>query len=416
VDIVLANYRYFVSGGPERYMFSIKDLMERHGHAVHPFSVRSGRNVPTPYEAHFMSPMGRSDAHLYKDYKKTPATMAKVLSRCVYSPEGFRKARRFAIRTRADVAYCLQYLNKMSPSILDGFKAAGVPVVVRCSDYSLVCPQGHLLADDTPCNRCVSGGFLHAVRQRCVMGSLAGSLVKAMAWRLHRLLGCIGRINALVCPSAFLKDTLIAAGIPEDKLHHVPTFIDASAIEHTGPHDGGFVFAGRATRIKGVELLAEAYEMLGDAAPPLTITGCADDDCRERLAARGNARIRLLPFMEREELFAVIGRALAVVTPSLWYDNLPNAVLEAYALGRPVIAPDHGTFPELVSHMETGLLFAPNNAQSLTASLEWAAAHPERMAQMGRAARRRVETAHSPGTHYAALMRIMERTAEKKRG
>ena len=50
----LVNYRYFISGGPERYYFYIKEVMEQHGHEVVSFSVKSSRNLPNDYERYFL--------------------------------------------------------------------------------------------------------------------------------------------------------------------------------------------------------------------------------------------------------------------------------------------------------------------------------------------------------------------------
>ena len=41
MKIILVNYRYFISGGPERYYFNIKEILEKNGHEVIPFSVKS---------------------------------------------------------------------------------------------------------------------------------------------------------------------------------------------------------------------------------------------------------------------------------------------------------------------------------------------------------------------------------------
>ena len=43
--ILLVNYRYFISGGPEKYMFNIKKMLEDNGHEVIPFSIHSNKNV-----------------------------------------------------------------------------------------------------------------------------------------------------------------------------------------------------------------------------------------------------------------------------------------------------------------------------------------------------------------------------------
>ena len=55
MKIALVNYRYFISGGPERYYFNIKEILETHGHEVIPFSVKSSRNIDTgEYEKYFL--------------------------------------------------------------------------------------------------------------------------------------------------------------------------------------------------------------------------------------------------------------------------------------------------------------------------------------------------------------------------
>ena len=60
--ILIVNYRYFISGGPERYLFNIKDLLEKNGHTVIPFSVKNVHNAETEYENYFMSPIGAGKA------------------------------------------------------------------------------------------------------------------------------------------------------------------------------------------------------------------------------------------------------------------------------------------------------------------------------------------------------------------
>ncbi len=59
--ILLVNYRYFVSGGPEKYLFNIQKRLTDEGHEVIPFSVHSNRNVLTPYDRYFVEPIGGRD-------------------------------------------------------------------------------------------------------------------------------------------------------------------------------------------------------------------------------------------------------------------------------------------------------------------------------------------------------------------
>ena len=61
VKICLVDYRYFVSSGPERYMFAVKTLLEARGHEVIPFSVRYRQNDPSPWERYFVPPIAGDD-------------------------------------------------------------------------------------------------------------------------------------------------------------------------------------------------------------------------------------------------------------------------------------------------------------------------------------------------------------------
>src|ERR1700737_1343960 len=137
MKIVLSNYRYFVSGGPERYMFSMQDVFKENGHEVFPFSVKSARNVPCEYEDRFFSPVADENSAYFSEYRKDPRTLLKVLSRQLYSLEAYFKARDFAEFCKPDLVYSLQYMSKMSPAVLDGFKSATLPVVLRVSDFSM---------------------------------------------------------------------------------------------------------------------------------------------------------------------------------------------------------------------------------------------------------------------------------------
>ena len=60
----MVNYRYFVSGGPERYMFNVIDALTARGHEVIPFSIHYARNRSTPYARYFVEPLGTSVAHI----------------------------------------------------------------------------------------------------------------------------------------------------------------------------------------------------------------------------------------------------------------------------------------------------------------------------------------------------------------
>ena len=118
MKILLVNYRYFISGGPERYYFNIKEILERHGHEVIPFSVKSSRNLSNGYEGYFLDIVD-DEVYFAQAKKKTPRMILKSFTRMFYSFEAKRKMRQLIRDTHPDLVYVMQMHNKISPSIVD---------------------------------------------------------------------------------------------------------------------------------------------------------------------------------------------------------------------------------------------------------------------------------------------------------
>ena len=130
MKIILVNYRYFISGGPERYYFNIKEILERNGHVVIPFSVKNSRNFSSDYETYFLD---RLDDEVYFAHsnKKSMKVILKSFSRMFYSFEAKRKFRQLLTDTNPDLVYIMQYHNKISPSIIDAAKNLGIGCVMK---------------------------------------------------------------------------------------------------------------------------------------------------------------------------------------------------------------------------------------------------------------------------------------------
>jgi len=389
-------------------MFSMLDVLKANGHEVFPFSVKSARNVPCEYEDKFLSPVADEHSAYFSEYKKDPKTMLKVLARQVYSPEAFFKARQFAKFCRPDLIYSLQFMSKMSPAVLDGFKSAKVPVVLRVSDFSLICPQSCLFDGKAVCNACIGGNFFHAVQKRCIMNSRTAGLVKGGALMIQRLLKCRDRIDAYVFPSRFTLNKFIEAGYPEEKLHHIPTPVETRNITPRYSTVGPLLYFGRVSIEKGVHQLLQAYRSIAKDKPQLKVVGAQAAIPYAKKLMDEYSDVSFYDFANKAELESHILSAFCVIIPSVWYDNLPNALLEAYSYGKPVIAPAHGSFLDLIRDGQTGLFYEAGNVNSLREKLEWAIAHPLEMAAMGENARAFVEAEFSFSMHLTRLMSVFE--------
>jgi glycosyltransferase involved in cell wall biosynthesis len=94
-----------------------------------------------------------------------------------------------------------------------------------------------------------------------------------------------------------------------------------------------------------------------------------------------------------------------VIVPSVWYENSPLAIYEAFALAKPVVGSRIGGIPELVEPGVTGELAEPGDPASLAAAVR-ALSDRADLEEMGRTARRRAEAWFDPETHYGEITGI----------
>lgn len=167
--------------------------------------------------------------------------------------------------------------------------------------------------------------------------------------------------------------------------------------------EGALLFVGRLRLRKGVEVLLEALHAMPDP-PRLLVAG--DGEHRPALETRvvemGLAdRVRFLGRCEAARVRALLGRARALVVPSI-YEGMPLVVLEAMEAGLPVVASRVSGIPEVVVDGETGWLVPPEDPAALAAALAELTADPEETRRRGAAGRRRLEERYRP-EHAAAL-------------
>lgn len=405
--ILLVNYRYFISGGPEKYMFNIKKMLEDNGHEVIPFSIHSNKNVETEYSKYFVEPIGSRDATYFDEVKKTPKSIWQMLSRSVYSVEVEKAIQKEIKDVKPDLVYIIHFVNKLSPSVITGAKKMGVPVVLRLSDYFLLCPRFDFMYNKKVCEDCLTCGYKSCIKKRCVKGSLFASVVRVFSMKVHSMMNIYKNIDAFITPSEFLKSKLIANGFDQTKINCIPTFT-ASKTEVGEPVVGDYgLYFGRVSEEKGVETVVKAYAKLPKHR--LVIMGDDTTDEAKRLknfiGEHDIKNIEFTGFKAGAELEEIIKGARFTLIPSIWYDNLPNTALESFQYSKPVIASNIGSLPELVIDGFNGYLFEAGNVKELIEKIKLMD-NEETIRTMGANSRSRLEDRFAPQTHYDALMEV----------
>ena len=415
MKILIVNYRYFISGGPEKYMFNIKKVFEKYGHEVIPFSIHSNKNVETEYSKYFVEPIGGRDATYYDEYKKTPKTIWKMITRSVYSLE-VKKAIQKEIRdVKPDIVYVIHFVNKLSPSVIRGAKQMGVPVVLRLSDYFLLCPRFDFLSKTEICEECLKKGYWSCVKKRCVKGSFFASTIRVFSMKIHKWMNIYKDVDAFITPSEYLKEKLVENGYKAEKIYCIPTFTLSKAQPDEAIIGDYGLYFGRITVEKGVDTIVRAYEKLPDHQ--VKIMG--DDTTEEAVRLKNYIRehkisnIEFIGFKTGEELERMIKKARFVLIPSIWYDNLPNTSLEAFQYGKPVIASDIGSLKELVVDGYNGFLFEPSDIEGLIEKIRLFD-QDEIVRNMGTNSKAILENRFSVEKHYDTLINLFEKLLYKE--
>lgn len=347
-------------------------------------------------------------------------------------------------------------------------QARGIPVVATLHDYTLLCPSGgqrvHASAshvcwtiDPSRCSRCfrespwfaqmgvsrlgpplvarlaaAGGRVLHARAPR-----LAGRLARAVRHapgaavapedvecRLARVQEVFASIDLFVAPSAALAREFERAGVPSEKMRVSDYGLRAFEPRPRSPSDGrlrvGFV--GTLVWHKGAHVLVEALKRL----PPDRVEARIFGDpavfpsyaaSLRALAAGGPVRF-MGPFESRErgEVYASVD---VLVVPSLWPENSPLVIHEAFLAGVPVVGSRVGGVAELVTDEVNGLLVEPFSPAALAAAIERLIREPGRLDQYRRAipAVKRIEddAGEWEGRYHSVLDRARRARATKVR-
>ena len=403
MKLVVCSKYHFMKGGAERYFFNIQELLRAAGHEAVPFSVRFDGSLPSPYGDHFVRPPAARGGVHFRALRPTAIEKLKGALNAVYSLPARRHLSALIAQERPAAGYLLNIVNYLSPSVIDAFAAAKLPVVMRLSDYNFACARHSFFRSGENCFEC-RGTVWPGVKHRCVHGSLAASALRALAMQVHNTTGVYRRVDHFVAPSSRMAEELETFGVPRGKITLLPTPVSVANFTPHYDTGGHLLFVGRISPEKGVHLLLEAYRHLSAPRVPLVLIGDADEDYLRVLRSDlDQPGVEVRGPVHGSELARAYADSAIVVVPSVSHDNSPNVVLEAMATGKPVIGTRVGGIPDQIG-TECGIVVEPGDAIALARAMQDLLSDGARRSAMGRAARARVELRHDPDAHVTALV------------
>ncbi|MGA9496477.1 MAG: glycosyltransferase [Terriglobales bacterium] len=268
------NYRF---SGTEAYLFDLIHGMDERGHETALFSMDHG---------HAPSFAGRSYYIPHVEFKDRSAGFLKkvrMAAHAIYSPSARHAMRGCVTDFFPDLAHIRGIYHHLSPSILWELKRQWVPVVYHINDFKILCPTYNFVADGRACSEhCKNGAFYNAVTQGCYTGPRSSAMVLAAEAYLHKWLRTYENcVDIFLAPSEFVRDKLIASGLPARRIEVLPHFQALPAEEQLTSDEGYLLYFGRLSPEKGVYELLRSMVQLPHI--PLVIAG--DGPERPRLEA-----------------------------------------------------------------------------------------------------------------------------------
>jgi len=196
----------------------------------------------------------------------------------------------------------------------------------------------------------------------------------------------VRRVDAVVCHGPYLRARLAGIGVPHNRtfefdsgnrtlVAQAETVAGGAPVTEIGGHLS-VLYVGRMVRQKGIFDLLEACTRLFPELPRLRLvyagSGIDMAGLREEAVRRGvSERIHFLGRVSHAQLGCVMQQSRLVVTPtrSSFPEGRCMVVMEALAVGTPVVAPRFGPFPYLVRHCVNGLLYQPDSVDELAAMI-----------------------------------------------
>jgi glycosyltransferase involved in cell wall biosynthesis len=364
-------HQYFPDhvGGTEHYTRSLALAQRQAGHKVTIFCRRSGVGQHLDRET-------SEDLQIYRAVRGpfTPTGRFRATLGDRFLASSLIRA---VSETQPDLIHIHHLMGLPASAALATGPAA--PLVVTLHDYWWICANAQLITDYG--GQTCDGPHLWLNCARCGLARagagaawpLSPVLAPFFAWRAAILRRLMPHVAAWIAPTAFVGNWHMAHGFPAERMHVVghgielPSADPGHASRQNGQTANRFAFIGGLSHQKGVHVLIDAFNELSPSAK-LTIAGdetAFPNYCADLRARAAHPGIRFVGRLDRESVWQTLTSADVLVVPSLWYETSSLVVQEAFSVGTPVIAADHGALTERVRHGADGLLVPPGNVSAL---------------------------------------------------
>lgn len=378
--LVLHNYtKGFATGGEAHVFEDEANLLELNGHIIHRMFISNSHGI---------------DVGIIK--------RIEYFIKSPWSDYGYDLVKAELKRFRPDIAHVHNFFFIFSPKIFQAFWEEKIPVVVTLHNYRLVVPCSQMIYKGKPCEICLGKNPWRILFKRCYKNSFFASVFRyRFYYQSQRRHDWWSYIDKFISLSNNGRDILIKGGLPADKIVVKPNFInDPSPKEISGGY--GALYVGMITEEKGLRELVLEWQGINY---PLKIIGSGPLK-EELISVNKNSMVTFSGLLPRERVIEELGKCAFVVVPSKWHEAFGLVNIEAFSMGKAVVASRKGAMIDIVDDGRNGILFEISKKGDLNAKVKTLLNDQQLLNQMGLNSRSSYLKYYTPQVNYKMLMDI----------
>jgi glycosyltransferase involved in cell wall biosynthesis len=376
------------------------------------YQLKGGEDAVFDQEVELLSHTEEVRALTFQNHGGLRGALQFLLS--VWNVSATVKIKKVVRQFQPEVIHVHNWHYGIGPLVIRMAHKLRIPVVCTIHNYRLLCPSATLLNRNAIYLESLHVSFpWKAVRNKLYRNSFLQTFWLAFVIWFHKKMGTWRMVNCYIVLTEFAKRLFISSsfGVPESLFVVKPNFSKDPGLSLQNREDY-FLFIGRLSEEKGIDVLLEAFK---HKEFDLYIGG--EGPLRDKVinAGKGNARVHYLGMLDKETVKEKMNHCSALIFPSIWYEGMPMTLIEAFALGTPVITSNLGAMGSMVRDGYNGMYFTADDPASLSEKIaEWS--HFERSArkQYSANARSVYEEKYTPEHNRKEILSIYETVIKNK--
>lgn len=409
MNILIINDNINLLGGAERVIFNLVKFLRKDSHKVTLLGFVTGK--PNDVIDKFSINLQESNF-----------AFVRLLERIFISPRLYFQITAIVKKINPDLID-IHLTDKYPLTVL--LATRGFPLIKTIHDFGILCLGKTGISSDGQ-RFCLNGVSLQCLINKSA--SLKQFLALYITQKIYAVLerkqvNVFNTSNKIIYKNLIkrkynnvylLQDTINIGLIENDSKHNqyrnrkrkLKKIIDVCYIGNLGEH-------------KGIEFLIKSLPIVKKTIPVWLkiISKDKDTSSIKKLSKQLNVRkdIKFLTNISYKASLNELKKSTLLVLPSICMENSPLVILEAMALGIPVVASDIGGIPDLVIDSKTGYLFKPRDIRDLADKILKLVKSPDLIKKMGNYAKEIYNRKYQPKNHYNKLMNIYKFAFSLKR-